>query len=135
MAIGWMTALKIIPWADVLESAPHIVKAAKRLFSATKADASTFAESSAKSSTGSSTSVAGNSLANLDKRIRLIETRIVELSDEQKSSTELIKSLAEQNALIVEAIEVFRVRVKLLLIACILLIGVLAALVFWLVMG
>ena len=135
MAIGWMTALKIIPWADVLESAPHIVKAAKRLFSATKADASTFAESSAESSTGSSTSAAGNSLANLDKRIRVIETRIVELSDEQKSSTELIKSLAEQNALIVEAIEVFRVRVKLLLIACISLIGVLAALVFWLVMG
>lgn len=135
MAIGWMTALKIIPWADVLESAPHIVKAAKRLFSATKADASTFAESSAESSTGSPTSAAGNSLANLDKRIRLIETRIVELSGEQKSSTELIKSLAEQNALIVEAIEVFRIRVKLLLIACISLIGVLAALVFWLVMG
>lgn len=131
MAIGWMTALKIIPWADVLESAPHIVKAAKRLFSATKADASIFAESSA----GSSTSAAGNSLANLDKRIRLIETRIVELSDEQKSSTELIKSLAEQNALIVEVIEVFRVRVKLLFIACITLIGVVTALVFWLVMG
>ncbi len=135
MAIGWMTALKIIPWADVLESAPHIVKAAKRLFSATKADASIFAESSAEASTGSSTSAAGNSLANLDKRIRLIETRIVELSDEQKSSSELIKSLAEQNALIVEVIEVFRVRVKLLFIACISLIGVVAALVFWLVMG
>ena len=36
MAIGWMTALKIIPWGNVLESAPHIVKAAKHLFSATK---------------------------------------------------------------------------------------------------
>lgn len=129
MAIGWMTALKIIPWADVLESAPHIVKAAKRLFSATKADASTFAESSE-----SSTSTGDNSLANLDKRIRLIETRIIELSEEQKSSTELIKSLAEQNALIVEAVEVFRVRIKLLLTVCVLLMAVLAGLVFWLVM-
>jgi hypothetical protein len=128
MAIGWMTALKIIPWADVLESAPHIVKAAKHLFSATKADASTFAESSSESSTGD------NSQINLNKRIRLVETRILELSDEQKSSTELIKSLAEQNALIVEAIEVFRVRIKLLLTICILLMGVLAGLVFWLAM-
>lgn len=129
MAI-WMTALKIIPWADVLESAPHIVKAAKRLFSATKADASTFAESS----TESSTSAASSSLANLTKRVRLLEARFVELSDEQKSSTELIKSLAEQNALVVEAIEVFRVRIKILLTLCIVLIGVLASLVFWLVM-
>ena len=132
MAI-WMTALKIIPWADVLESAPHIVKAAKRLFSATKADASTFAESSTESSTESSASTAGSSLANLTKRVRLLEARFVELSDEQKSSTELIKSLAEQNALVVEAIEVFRVRIKLLLTVCIALIGVLGSLVFWLV--
>ncbi|PTR05049.1 hypothetical protein C8R32_1346 [Nitrosospira sp. Nsp5] len=129
MAI-WMTALKIIPWADVLESAPHIVKAAKRLFSATKADATTFAESS----TESSAATAGSSLANLNKRVRLLEARLVELSDEQKSSTELIKSLAEQNALVVEAIEVFRVRIKILLTLCIVLIGVLASLVFWLVM-
>ena len=132
MAI-WMTALKIIPWADVLESAPHIVKAAKRLFSATKADASIFAESSTESSTESSAATAGSSLANLNKRVRLLEARLVELSDEQKSSTELIKSLAEQNALVVEAIEVFRVRIKILLTLCIALIGVLASLVFWLV--
>ena len=129
MAI-WMTALKIIPWGEVLESAPHIVKAAKHLFSATKADAGSFAEAP--------NSSAGDGLANrdkLDKRIHLLETRIVELSDEQKSSTALIKSLAEQNALIVEAVEVFRVRVKILLIACISLVGVLAGLVFWLMMG
>lgn len=123
----WMTALKIIPWGEVLESAPHIVKAAKHLFSATKTDAGGFAEASNSSS--------GDGFANVDKRIRLLETRIIELSDEQKSSTELIKSLAEQNALIVEAIEVFRVRVKILLVACISLVVVLAGLVFWLMMG
>jgi hypothetical protein len=126
MAIGWMTALKIIPWGDVLESAPRIVKAAKHLFSAAKADSGNFA--------GASSSPIGDGLANLDKRTRLIEARIIELSNEQQSSTELIKSLAEQNALIVEAIEVFRVRVKILLIACISLVGGLAGLVFWLVM-
>jgi len=126
MAIGWMTALKIIPWGDVLESAPRIVKAAKHLFSSANADSGNFA--------GASNSPAGDGFANLDKRTRLIEARIIELSNEQESSTELIKSLAEQNALIVEAIEVFRVRVKILLIACISLVGALAGLVFWLVM-
>ena len=115
MAI-WMTALKIIPWGSVLESAPHIVKAAKHLFSA-KADTSGFP--AANSSTRGPASLE-------NKRIRLLEAKFVELSDEQKSSAELIKSLAEQNALIVEAIEVFRVRVRLLLIVCISLVGVLA---------
>jgi hypothetical protein len=126
MAI-WITALKIIPWGDVLESAPHIVKAAKHLFSTTKADADSFSKAPS--------SPAGDGLANLDKRTRLLEARIAELSNEQESSTELIKSLAEQNALIVEAIEVFRVRVKILLIGCISLVVVLTGLVLWLVMG
>ena len=126
MAI-WITALKIIPWGSVLESAPHIVKAAKQVFSAAKSDSSSFAEVSS--------SPTGDGSVNpdkLDKRIRLLEAKIIELSNEQRASAELIKSLAEQNALIVEAIEVFRVRVKILLIACISLVGVLAGVVFWL---
>ncbi|MEO6431255.1 MAG: hypothetical protein ABIO50_05800 [Nitrosospira sp.] len=126
MAI-WITALKIIPWGSVLESAPHIVKAAKQVFSAAKSDLSSFAEASS--------SPTGDGSVNpdkLDKRIRLLEAKIIELSNEQRASAELIKSLAEQNALVVEAIEVFRVRVKILLIACISLVGVLAGVVFWL---
>ncbi|HEV7929814.1 MAG TPA: hypothetical protein VGP12_06745 [Nitrosospira sp.] len=127
MAFGWMTALKIIPWGSVLESAPHIVKAAKQLFSAVKTDTSGFS-----AERGSSPDDGTASLEKLNKRTRLIEAKIAELNDEQKSSAELIKSLAEQNALIVEAIDVFRVRVRILLIACILLIIVLCGLIFWL---
>jgi hypothetical protein len=130
MAFGWMTALKIIPWGSVLESAPHIVKAAKQLFSAVKTDTSGFS-----AERGSSSDDGTVSLEKLNKRTRLIEAKIGELSDEQKSSAELIKSLAEQNALIVDAIDVFRVRVRILLIACILLIAVLCGLIFWLAMN
>ncbi|PTR14645.1 MULTISPECIES: hypothetical protein [unclassified Nitrosospira] len=130
MAFGWMTALKIIPWGSVLESAPHIVKAAKQLFSAVKTDTSGF--SAERGSSGDDGTV---SLEKLNKRTRLIEAKLVELSDEQKSSAELIKSLAEQNALIVDAIDVFRVRVRILLIACIFLITVLCGLIFWLVIN
>ncbi|SOD41241.1 hypothetical protein [Nitrosovibrio sp. Nv4] len=123
MAI-WMTALKIIPWGSVLESAPQIVKAAKHLFAETKTDKSDFSATPNWSASDGS--------INLDKRIRLLEAKIVELSDEQRSSAELIKSLAEQNALIIQAIEVFRVRVKILLVACISLVCLLAGVVFWL---
>ena len=122
MAI-WMTALKIIPWGSVVESAPHIVKAAKHLFSATKKNTSGFSTADWQT---------GDAPTSLDKRVRLLEAKLVELSDEQRSSAELIKSLAEQNALMVEAIEVSRVRVKILFIACVSLIGGLAGVIFWL---
>jgi hypothetical protein len=128
MAI-WITALKIIPWGSVLESAPHIVKAAKQVFTAAKSDSGSFSEA-----LNSSTVDGPVNPDKIDKRIRLLEAKIIELSGEQRSSAELIKTLAEQNALVVEAIEVFRVRVKILLIACISLVGVLAGVVFWLAM-
>ena len=31
MAISWITALKLVPWGDVIEATPQVVKAAKSL--------------------------------------------------------------------------------------------------------
>jgi len=31
MAIGWLTALKLVPWGDVIEATPQAVKAARAL--------------------------------------------------------------------------------------------------------
>ena len=89
MAIGWMSALKIIPWGSVLESAPHIVKAAKHLFAATRTDTSGFSSAPPFSESSADPD-------KLEKRIRLLEAKIIELSDEQQASVQLIKSLAEQ---------------------------------------
>lgn len=131
MAIGWMAALKIIPWGQVLESAPHLVKAARHLFSETRKDAGAFAESAAEPPASS----ADERVGRLERRIRLLESRIAELRSEQESSTELIKSLAEQNALIVDAIGILRLRAKLLLAICLMLMGVLAGGIVWLAAG
>lgn len=129
MAFGWITALKIIPWKDVLESAPHIVKAAKKLYAGTRANVSNPSEAP-DSPTKTSDS---ENLGSLDSRLPHIESKILQLSDEQESSVELIRSLAKQNARIVEAIEILRVRTKILLITCISFGGMLAGLVFWLI--
>ncbi len=129
MAFGWITALKIIPWKDVLESAPHIVKAAKKLYAGTRANVSNPSE------VPDSPTITSDSenLGSLDSRLHHIESKILQLSDEQESSVELIRSLAKQNAHIVEAIEILRVRTKILLITCISFGGMLAGLVFWLI--
>lgn len=118
MAIGWLTALKVIPWGDVLEAAPHIVKGAKRLFATTKEDAP---GPPVISTSGS------DKFTNLDIRIGQIQA-------EQESSAELIKSLAEQNARVVEAIEVLRIRTKVLMLACVLLGVGLVVLTFLVIM-
>ncbi|MCK5392689.1 MAG: hypothetical protein KAJ31_09695 [Deltaproteobacteria bacterium] len=129
MAFGWITALKIIPWKDVIESAPHIVKAARNLYAGAKANASNPTDAQDSPSDISNSEISGN----YDSNFRKIELKIQHLSSEQESSVELIRSLAQQNVRIVEAIELLRVRTKILLITCVLLGGLLAGLVYWLI--
>ena len=131
MAIGWISALKVIPWKDVLEAAPGMVKGAKRLFTAAKTEANSH---SVDDSSPTTVSFDAEGLANLDSRVRHLQAKIVELNTEQSSSAKLIKSLAEQNARVVNAIEVFRVRIKILIYVCLLLGITLSTLIFMVVL-
>lgn len=127
MAIGWISALKVIPWKDVLEAAPGMVKGAKRLFTAAKGESNS--EPVAESSP-TIISFDAEGFATLDSRVRHVQAKISELNSELNSSAKLIKSLAEQNARVVNAIEVFRVRIKILIFVCCLLGITLSALIF-----
>lgn len=130
MAFGWITALKIIPWKDVLENAPHIVKAAKSLYTRTKKDASSTSETQDSSPFTSDSEI----IENQKTRLHKIEKKITELNSEQETSVELIKSLAKQNVRIVEAIEVLRIRSKILLFTCLLFGSILVGLIFLLIL-
>ncbi len=127
MALGWISALKVIPWKDVLEAAPGMVKGAKRLFTAAKAETNSH---TIDDSSPTTVSFDAEGLANLNSHVRRLQAKIVELNSEQSSSAKLIKSLAEQNARVVNAIEVFRVRIKILIYVCFLLGIVLSTLIF-----
>lgn len=123
MAIGWITALKIIPWGDVLEAAPHIVKGAKRLFAKSRDNETAVAEATPLQDAGPA--------APLDVRLQRIQDELSALGAEQSSSAELIAALADQNSKVVEAIEILRVRTKLLLYTSAALAAALAALALW----
>ena len=108
MAFGWITVLKIIPWKDVLENAPHIAKAAKNLYAGTK------------NSTSSSSGTADSSVSRSDngnKESR--DSRLHEIEREVLDLNSVVRSLAKQNVRIVEAIEVLRIRSKILIFSCI----------------
>ena len=55
MALSWLTALKAVPWADVVQAAPEIVQGARKLFNAAK----TYAGSQGNAATGAHQSRVG----------------------------------------------------------------------------
>ncbi|MET0333111.1 MAG: hypothetical protein ABW190_02485 [Rhizobacter sp.] len=119
MAIGWMTALKVIPWGDVIEATPGIVKGARKMFARTQQAEEPLVEGD--------TAQRGD----LSARVALLEDSLTHMVQQQKASAQLIETLAEQNARIVEAVEILRVRTRMLLIASFVLTALLAASVFW----
>lgn len=122
MAISWLTAFKAIPWGDVIAAAPAVAQGAKKLWGAVgKGDA------------GSAAGAAPGSLAaDAEERLRTLEAQIAGLQRESAASSELIKSLAEQNSRLVDAIEILRVRTRALLALCLVLAVLLAGLALWL---
>lgn len=115
MSINLITAFKIIPWVDVLSNAPAIVQGAEKLWGTLtrKKTPPLHASGSAEKS-----GAPPDSLAGMNARVEALESLSAELHKEVQLSTGLIKSLAEQNAQLVQAVDVLRVRTRLLTAAC-----------------
>lgn len=117
MAANWLSALKMVPWGSVLESAPQLVKAARKLFADTRANTAPAQPFTPDPS--------GDPVID---RLNQIETITARLGAEQKSAAELVTSLVEQNQRIIETITILRSRLRMLLAVCVALTGV----VLWL---
>jgi hypothetical protein len=122
MAIGWMTALKVIPWGDVIEATPNIVKGARKMFARTQQAEEPMPQAGQVVASG-----------DLAARVALLEGSLAQMAERHKASAQLIETLAEQNARIVEAVEILRVRTRLLIVTSVLLLASLAGTVAWLV--
>jgi hypothetical protein len=117
MALNWIAAFKLIPWADVVQATPTVVRGAKDLWARTRAGKakSVIAEDGATVEPGSPEHLA---------------QRITQLEAEQVDASALINTLAEQNAQLVAALDNVRNKVKLLVAACVLL--ALSSVALWL---
>ena len=126
MAISMLSAFKIIPWSDVLTAAPYIVQGAEKLWSIIVGKP---APQRGYDRVEGEASQSG-SLSALDSRIHSLELLTAELHKEVLLSSELIKSLAQQNIQLVQAVDVLRVRTRILFGFCGVLAVVTAACVF-----
>lgn len=111
---GWLTAFKFIPWADVIAAAPTVVRGAKKLWDSAKSQPPEGVEAAA--------------VASPEARLQALEAQSADLRKELAASSELINSLAEQNARLVEAVGILRVRTRALLVATVIAIALLVAL-------
>ncbi|MEI7463914.1 MAG: hypothetical protein WCJ87_01010 [Burkholderiales bacterium] len=128
MAAAWLTALKIIPWADVIEAAPGLAKSAKGFFKRTQEGAPPAAEAAPMPPTGSSD---GDSLAQALQRITAMESRLAQIAERQQAAAALIDSLASQNARLVEAVDALDKRCQGLKVAlCIVAVAAVGALIW-----
>ena len=120
----WLTALKLVPWGEVIEATPQILNAAKKLMGKTRA-------ADAGPAAGALSEAGGAAATPMEAHIHALTRRVAQLEQEQRDSAALIESLAEQNAVVVRAVEALRKRSQRLTLA----VGVLgiacAALVVW----
>ena len=92
MAIGWVTLLKTVPWADVIASAPTVADGAKKLWKAV----------GKKNTAAPETDAAA--------RLQSLEATVTELQNQMLASSELLTALTEQNAELIKCAEANRVR-------------------------
>jgi hypothetical protein len=118
MAAGWMSVLKMVPWSDVISSAPKVADGAKKLWSTVAKKAGVAGESAPDEPPAEPQDLpAAELLALLQGQLARQEAGLSDLRQQLLSSTALIQTLAEQNAQLVQRVEANRVRVRWLTLA------------------
>jgi hypothetical protein len=119
MAFPWIAAFKIIPWKDVIEATPAIVRGAKQLWNRVRQD-----ESAPQAAMEGPAVDPGSPEA----RLAQLEQRVAEMGREAVASSELIQALAQHNERLVAAVETLRLRTRVLMWVSALLAGAVLAL-------
>jgi hypothetical protein len=108
MPIPWLVVLQSVPWTDVIKNAPKVADAAKKLWSTVGKKAPM--QELPTASSGIALSPEPETAA-LQARLAAMEVATTDLHSQMLASSELIKTLADQNTQLVERIEAIRSRV------------------------
>ncbi|HQW19458.1 MAG TPA: hypothetical protein PLI90_02160 [Rhodocyclaceae bacterium] len=132
MAAGTIiTVLSKIPWGQVVDAAPKVADGAAKLWSTVTRKKP---EQAADTNTGVVADTAQSGIEVLQMRLVALEKQVLNLQDQMGASTELIKTLAEQNAQLVKRVELNRARLRQLAattaIGAVILAGIIVYFVF-----
>lgn len=113
MSTTLITALKAVPWAEVIAAAPAVADGAKKLWKRVR----TSQETEAQAAEGT-LPVDPNDPAQLRQQIVHLEGRLAELQAQMEQTAEVVRELADQNTVLIARIELNRRRLKLLAVVC-----------------
>ena len=133
MPVPWLTVLQSVPWSDVIKNAPKVADGARKLWSSVggKSQAAATPEAAVPAAAAPD----ARTIATLEPRLSAAERAIADLQAQMLASSELIKALADQNALLIQRIETNRVR-WLWLSAAVVVVGIIAVVALaWLWIG
>ena len=113
MALSWLSVLKAVPWTEVISNAPKVAEGARKLWkSVGDRDAEEGTVPAASAADVGGAAPADAAMTQLLNRTRHLERAVEDLHQQLQQSTELIKTLAEQNTQLVERVEMNRVRAQ-----------------------
>ena len=129
MAISWVSALKLVPWGDVIQAAPTVLKAAKGLMKKSPEQELEDAAQAAFPASAESQTPAANAGELALQKVAQLEARIQQLEAAQRASN--LEKMAEQQAQIVKTVGLLRTGATRLAWACgILSVAVIGLLVY-----
>lgn len=111
MAIPWLTLIKVVPWTDVIANAPRVVDGAKKLWGSVN-KSSTSEKPLAGPAPGTARDDGGEVVGLLRARVGRLEAGVDELHAQMRASSDLIRTLADQNAELIRHLETVQVRVR-----------------------
>jgi hypothetical protein len=124
MAIPWLSALKVIPWGDVISHAPSVLEKARDLMARKPADVPP--HSMATPNVHDDVP----SLGELKNRLLAASMQLDELQQRQTQLTQTVSELAEQNAGLVSAVSGLRQTLRLMVVGLVLSFVVLGAVAY-----
>lgn len=115
MAAGTvLTVLSNIPWGQVIDAAPRIAEGAGRLWEAARNLRKTRAPEPEGPDAAGAPAAQPTESERMQTRIADLEATVQAMREQMQASAQVVKELADQNALLVQRIEVARQRVVLL---------------------
>src|SRR5688572_8962236 len=95
----WVAAFKAIPWVELIAAAPVVVRGAKKLWAGVRQNPEDAEEG-----------------AEPEERLRVLEAKVADLRKDLTQAGEVIGSLVEQHARLVDAVGILRARVRALIV-------------------
>jgi len=110
MPIPWIAVLQSVPWTEVIKNAPKVADGAKKLWN-TIGKKSPVPDADA-ADDQSDISPEAKTISTMQVKLAALEASVADLHEQMLASSEIIKSLADQNTQLITRVEMNRIQVR-----------------------